>query len=74
MKKLVPLLFAGMCLMISCAEDEPDCMKCYSEVTDTDTNVKTKGSKSTYCNEELDLKLRAKPINLDGSRSAWVCE
>lgn len=82
MKKF--LAFFAVCALfaVSCAkdeaEDEPEdetyCMKCYTEVTDTETNIKTKGASATYCNEELDKKLGAKPISLDGKVSEWVCE
>ena len=74
MKKF--LAFFAVCALfaVSCAEDEADCMKCYTEVTDTETNIKTKGASATYCDEELDKKLGAKPISLDGKVSEWVCE
>ncbi len=74
MKKFLPLFAFCALFAVSCAEDEPDCMSCHIEKTDTETNEKTVMSSSTYCDEALDKKLLEKPIVLDGTVSEWVCK
>ncbi len=74
MKKYLMFLIPSALLSVSCAEDEPDCMKCYSEVTEIETHSTKKENTGTFCDEELDKKLTQKPITLDGNTSEWVCE
>ncbi len=78
MKKL-PLLITviiigGLMSFSSCMLDE-DCMSCYWEKRDDNTNaIVDQGSPSIYCDDALDEILNESPITVGNLTTRWICK